>query len=167
MTPYISLEAVHQYSPLVSVTGLNSFKCEDGNWIACGPSVETPETQILNAINQGAKSICLMLKETDTGEEYPMEFDVTELLRDEYSNMQNKAMARKLRAGQAIDVSGNLKTEEGYYILDDFFDEKDYCNSQTEEWIWSIGISYQTGQVHASDASVFYQNENYECLYLR
>ena len=76
-------------------------------------------------------------------------------------------MAEKLLKEEAIDLSKCPKTKEGYYILDDFIEGKDYCDTISEVWIWSIGISYKTGQILASTSNNFYQNDDFECLFLR
>jgi hypothetical protein len=76
-------------------------------------------------------------------------------------------MEEKINRGDAIDLSQCERTKEGYYILDDFIEDKDYCDKEKEYWIWTIGINYKTGRIHASTTAVFYQNLNYECLWLR
>ena len=167
MEQYISLQGLKIIEPSGKPVGLVSYKCEDGNWIECKETNGALEPLIRNALQQGAKQLCLLMQDLTTGEQYPLEFDAWDLVRDKYSGMQNKAMARKLRNGQAIDVSGCAKTTEGYYQLDDFFEGKDYCDAKEEAWIWSIGISYETGQVLASTDSVFYQNTDFDCLWLR
>ena len=53
--------------------------------------------------------------------------------------MINRAMERKLEAHLAIDVSGCERTATGDYLLREFVDGVDYCDAQSEEWIWSIG----------------------------
>ncbi len=81
--------------------------------------------------------------------------------------MPNLRMREKIANGEAIDLSKNQQTPEGYYILDDFEDGSDYCNLETESWIWSIGRHLVTGQILAAHNTVFYQNPDYECLFLR
>jgi hypothetical protein len=76
-------------------------------------------------------------------------------------------MQEMLEEGEAIDLSGNAKTADGFYILDEFVDEKDYCDSKREAWIWSIGQNLKTGQILASTSSCFYQDPEYKCLFLR
>lgn len=83
------------------------------------------------------------------------------------TTMNNQAMLRKLSSGEAIDVADAPRNEEGDYILFQFFDGKDYCDSKTESWIWSIGRHRETNQILASTSTRFYQNEEYECLFLR
>lgn len=81
--------------------------------------------------------------------------------------MHNKRMEEKLNRGEAIDLSQCERTKEGFYILDDFIEDKDYCDAEKEYWIWSTGINYSTGRIHASTSSIFYQNPGYECIWLR
>lgn len=81
--------------------------------------------------------------------------------------MRNKAMARKLQRGEALDLSKSDRTPEGDYVLQTFDDGMDYCDSRTEEWIWSIGAENGTRRILASTSSKFYQNPNFHCLWLR
>ena len=81
--------------------------------------------------------------------------------------MLNLRMQEKLKAREAIDVSKCEKTPEGDYILKEFTEGKDYCDGKKEHWIWSIGKHKVTGQIVASTSTKFYQNEDYECLWLR
>lgn len=78
----------------------------------------------------------------------------------------NRAMRRKMACGDAIDVS-RLPTYGGAYILPSFIDGKDYCNARTERWIWSIGRRKSDGTILASHSDEFYQNAEYDCLWLR
>lgn len=59
--------------------------------------------------------------------------------RHELAGVINRAMERKLKAHRAIDVSGCERTATGDYLLREFVDGVDYCDAQSEEWIWSIG----------------------------
>jgi hypothetical protein len=76
-------------------------------------------------------------------------------------------MQEKLEKGEAIDVSLFPKTDDGKYIMDDFKEDVDYCNAETESWIWSIGIEFSTGRILASHSADLYQNDKFECLWLR
>ena len=75
-------------------------------------------------------------------------------------------MIEKVNSGEAIDLSKN-ETKDGFYILKVFVDGADYCDLKNETWIWSIGKNYDTGQILASTDTVFYQNPDFECLWLR
>lgn len=80
----------------------------------------------------------------------------------------NRAMERKLASGDALDVSAFKRTPDGHYVIPEGTDlEGDFCDAQTEEWIWSIGRDLETGITLASTSTVFYQNPGYECLWLR
>lgn len=80
----------------------------------------------------------------------------------------NHAMRRKLNVGEAVDVS-KCERHGGAYILPPgmFVDGLDYCNARTERWIWSIGRRKSDGVVLASESDEFYQNDNFDCLWLR
>jgi hypothetical protein len=80
--------------------------------------------------------------------------------------MHNRAMARKLHTHRAIDVS-NMPREGHYYVLGKVIDGMDYCDAETEQWIWSIGKRYEDGRIVASLKPDLYQNKRYECLWLR
>jgi hypothetical protein len=80
--------------------------------------------------------------------------------------MENRAMARKLMAKRAIDVS-NMPRVGNYYILDKVEDGIDYCNAKEERWIWSIGRRLADDVILASHFPDLYQNPKYECLWLR
>ena len=77
--------------------------------------------------------------------------------------MKNKAMARKLRKNEAIDVSGFAQTDTGDYILPDFVDNVDYCDKEREVWIGSIGENIKTKEIRASVSTIYYQNSDYKC----
>lgn len=90
-----------------------------------------------------------------------------------WQKLQNLRMAEKLSDFDAEDLSQCEKTPEGYYILagemanPNRIEGVDFCDSSTESWIWSIGQNKKTGQVLASLDTCFYQNPEYECLWLR
>lgn len=79
----------------------------------------------------------------------------------------NRRMNEKVLSGEAIDISGCERNADGDYILKEFIEGKDYCNNFHQVWIWSIGKHYETGQILASHGNKFYQNPEYECLFLR
>jgi hypothetical protein len=98
----------------------------------------------------------------------------------------NRAMERKLRTHRAIDVSGCKRTATGDYILPEFVDDVDYCDAQSEEWIWSIGKLLRplpsvmannerrelpAGTFLASTSSRYYnpdcESDAVECVWLR
>lgn len=81
--------------------------------------------------------------------------------------MRNKAMERKLQEGELIDVSQWPTPIVGVYALPGFIDGKDYADIKSEEWIWSIGRELETGRIFASTDTRFYDDNNFECLFLR
>lgn len=87
--------------------------------------------------------------------------------------MLNKAMERKLRNKEAIDVSGCSqailgKSRHVHYFMPSYTEGMDYCDAKTERWIWSIGRRLVDGQIIASTTVDLYGNpEFYECLWLR
>ena len=93
--------------------------------------------------------------------------------------MTNQAMKRKLDEGDCLDVTeiGNeievseLDERRGVRIFelepDEFEDDMDYCIAETESWIWSIGKRKSDGKILASTDARFYQNADYDCLWLR
>lgn len=87
--------------------------------------------------------------------------------------MINKAMEEKLNSGSAVDLSGLQRTPSGDYILPAaWWGEaellgRDFCDAKTEEWMWSIGRDLESGDILASTSTKFYQNPEYECLWLR
>jgi hypothetical protein len=85
---------------------------------------------------------------------------------ERWSGLRNRAMARKLISGRAIDISG-CKRESGYYVLGQVVEGKDYCDAKSEAWIWSIGQRKKDGKILASLNSDLYQNPEFECLWLR
>lgn len=81
--------------------------------------------------------------------------------------MLNLAMDRKIKKGEAIDLSKNKRDGAGNYILETFVEDVDYCDALNEVWIWSIGQHIETGQILASVSGRFYQNPAFKCLFLR
>ena len=91
-------------------------------------------------------------------------------------------MQRKLEKGEAIDISAFPKVQGGDYLLRDFTDGVDYCDANAEQWIWSIGRPLKKMAVQGSDNVVwildqndylasqsnrYYQNPDFECVWLR
>jgi hypothetical protein len=75
-------------------------------------------------------------------------------------------MARKLSASEAIDLATSEQPEPGVYVVERFVGDVDYCDSSREAWIWSIGRD-ASGCVLAATDTRFYQNPDFECLWLR
>lgn len=87
--------------------------------------------------------------------------------------MQNKAMERKLQSGEAVDLAACPRTADGDYDLDEghlarkLVEGKDLCDAKREVWMWSVGVNKRTGQAVACTSSKFYQNDEFECIWLR
>jgi hypothetical protein len=82
--------------------------------------------------------------------------------------MKNRAMQRKLDAGEAFDVRRvGEEIEPGVFRLVDFILDVDYCDAQNEVWIFSIGEQIRSGEIHAATDTRFYQNPDYKCVWLR
>jgi hypothetical protein len=75
-------------------------------------------------------------------------------------------MQEMIEKGEAIDLSNN-KREGRYYVLEEVIDGMDYCDAVRECWIWSIGRRVSDGTILADTTNVFYQNPDYQCLWLR
>lgn len=83
--------------------------------------------------------------------------------------MENKAMERKLRKLECVDVRvvGRATDDPNVFVLNSFASGVDYADVKTERWIWSIGEEKGTGVIRAATDGRFYQNDQYECLWLR
>ncbi len=83
--------------------------------------------------------------------------------------MRNLRMEEKLKSGDCLDVwkEGTFDIDERAFRLDRFVEDVDYCDAETELWIWSIGRKKSTGVIYASTGTRFYQNPGFECLFLR
>jgi hypothetical protein len=77
-------------------------------------------------------------------------------------------MHEKLNLGECLDVNAiGRPIGGGLFELDSCQMDVDYCDAATEQWIWSIGKSLADGTIVASIDGRFYQNPQYECLWLR
>jgi hypothetical protein len=91
-----------------------------------------------------------------------------------YAGLRNRAMRDKLERGECLDLSGCQRNAAGDYILSpDVWQEGiDYCDAETEEWVWSIGRAFHTPHgekplILASTTTKFYGSSAFECLFLR
>jgi len=91
------------------------------------------------------------------------------IISERWASLLNRRMAEKLTSGEALSVldEGVDMGAGGFYKLRRFVEDVDYCDPATESWIWSIGRSRATGEIVASIGTGFYQNEAWECLFLR
>jgi hypothetical protein len=81
--------------------------------------------------------------------------------------MRNLRMEEKLKSGDCLDVrKEGSSLGGGRFQLARFVEYVDYCDAETESWIWSIGRN-ESGTIFASTSAEFYQNEAFECLFLR
>ncbi len=94
-----------------------------------------------------------------------------------HAGMSNKSMQKKLIDGECLDVRKIGEPIDGSGIWPDdpprefklkgYIDECDYADALTERWIWSIGKRKSDGEIRAATDNRFYQNEDWECLWLR
>ncbi len=90
-----------------------------------------------------------------------------------YPGLGNRAMARKLASGEAVDLAlagvvvAGSDERPTLVQLAAFFPSLDYCYAPTESWVWSIGRELHTGRVLAAFDARFYGNTDFECLWLR
>jgi hypothetical protein len=79
-------------------------------------------------------------------------------------------MEKKIAAGECQDVNDlGVNVRPGVFRLREFTKDsgRDYCDLASNDWIRSIGKNKQTGEILASTSAEFYQNPEYECLFLR
>jgi hypothetical protein len=82
--------------------------------------------------------------------------------------MENLAMKQMLANGDCINVRAiGKEIFPGLYELNSFTDNIDYCDAERELWIWSIGKDKTSGRIVASTDGRFFQNPEFECLWLR
>jgi len=82
--------------------------------------------------------------------------------------MQNLEMKKQLADGRAIDVRKVGKPiAEGVFRLQSYDPNKDYCDSLTERWIWSIGKNVFDNRIEASGDARYYGDPNWSTLFLR
>lgn len=86
--------------------------------------------------------------------------------------MMNLSMKKCLETGEALNLRKiGKEVSPGTFELapGTFREGADYADPETERWAWSIGKRKSDGVVFAStDATcIYYQNPEYECLWLR
>lgn len=82
--------------------------------------------------------------------------------------MKNLRMCEKLNLGECIDVRQiGREIQPGFFELESYTDDVDYCDAKTEQWIWSIGRRIEDGVIVASLDTSLYMNPQYVCLWLR
>jgi len=84
-----------------------------------------------------------------------------------HKNIKNTWMKNALRSGNAIDVRMlGVEVEPGVFRLSEFIPEVQYVDAEDEDFIRSIGKDLESGEILAAIDTRFYNNEDYECLYL-
>jgi hypothetical protein len=87
--------------------------------------------------------------------------------RPSYQKVQNTWMRDSLRAGRVIDVRQvGVEVEPGVFRLTKFIPDVTYVDPKTERFLLSIGRDRNSGEVLGAFDQRFYQNPDYECLYL-
>lgn len=79
-------------------------------------------------------------------------------------------MREKVEKGEAKDVNAiGAKVKEGLFLLSGFTENEDvdYCDLSSQAWIWSIGRHKKSRDIFASIGTEFYDNPEYDCLWLR
>jgi hypothetical protein len=79
-------------------------------------------------------------------------------------------MREKVEKGEARDVNAiGAKVKEGLFLLSGFTENEDvdYCDLPSQAWIWSIGRHKKSREIFASIGTEFYDNPDYDCLWLR
>jgi hypothetical protein len=83
--------------------------------------------------------------------------------------MQNQTMIRKIKSGQCRDIGHFPQRSAGIYVMRAEFyrDGLDYCVLKDNAWVYSIGVEKATGEIHAATDGRFYENPEYDCIWLR
>ncbi len=79
-------------------------------------------------------------------------------------------MEEKIADGECLDIATiGVRVRPGVYRLQNFNerDGMDYCDLAGKDWIRSIGRHKQTAEIIASTSTEFYENPEYDCLFLR
>ena len=82
--------------------------------------------------------------------------------------MQNLAMKELLAKADCIDLAQlGQEQSDGTFLLEQSFPNFEYIHSTSERWVISIGRRLSDGKILAAFDSRFYQDPNYECVWLR
>jgi hypothetical protein len=77
-------------------------------------------------------------------------------------------MQERLDSGIALDVNViGTRLPDGTYLLYGFMDDVDYCDPDTESWVWTIGVHRETGEYRAAFDMRFMDHPEYKLLWLR
>lgn len=94
----------------------------------------------------------------------------TKTLRNKLIDEVPNAMLRSLLEGDTLDVRAigeSVRGKPGVFQLPGCMSGVDYADVDNAAWIHSIGRHKKTGKIHASLDARFYENPDYECLWLR
>jgi hypothetical protein len=84
-----------------------------------------------------------------------------------HGTIKNTWMKNALRSGDAIDVRmTGVEVEPGVFRLTEFISEVTYVDGEDEAFIQSIGKDLESGEILAATDGRFYQNDDFECIYL-
>jgi hypothetical protein len=85
-----------------------------------------------------------------------------------YQNIKNTWMKKELLSGTVIDVRQvGVEIEPGVFKLTHFVPETQYVDPEKEQFIYSIGKDRETGDILAAYDTRFYNDDDYETLYLQ
>lgn len=87
---------------------------------------------------------------------------------DPFPHLANRAMARKLAKGEAVDLS-EYRGEDGTYLLpaELNIEDVDLCDAKLDRWIWSVGRNLKTGERWAALDGRYYEVDGWKCEWLR
>lgn len=86
---------------------------------------------------------------------------------EHYSRMKNLWMKDALEKGQIIDVRQvGVELGDGVFKINEFIPSTTYVDSQNEEFLFSIGRDRETGEIFGAYDTRFYNDPDYETLYL-
>jgi hypothetical protein len=85
-----------------------------------------------------------------------------------HKKIKNTWMRDALQSGDAIDVRMiGMEVEPGVFRLTEFVPDIEYVDAENEAFIQSIGKDLASGEILASTDGRFYNNDDYECIYLK
>jgi hypothetical protein len=87
-----------------------------------------------------------------------------------YQHVQknNPYMHQSLTTGRMIDVQQiGVEIEPGVFRLNKFIPDVEYVDSNAGKYIYSIGRHHATGEIFAAFDGRYYDNPDYECVFLR
>jgi hypothetical protein len=77
-------------------------------------------------------------------------------------------MQPKISLADCIDVRAvGQPIEPGLFELRGFVPDVDYADVEDQTWIWSIGRRRRDGRIFAAVDIRFFQNPDYDCLWLK